>query len=802
MGGILGTLLSQEMPENNPRLTPLPGVQVGVAPVRIIPTKQLLLSTPTGWTIADTFWLVGAELDIRLLHFEWLDLVWDQPGFSGGSDLGWRTWFSLNGQKVPSLYPQVIHKDGRSFSGLYLQPSLQEFYIANRLRYDYGRRGSLYTNLEFGLANTKLYRSSGVGLLEGSGTTALIGVGWQYTLSGIPGTRIRLNTGLDYEFRSFDIGDPPEGTTLPDGSSTGLTPVQTIKLSGPTIRFGIEAGEFLRSRYIPFRDPIEGELATFGIGFGLPRYSSGETVLYDSLNSDLNVSFMNSLMQQYEIRLFRYNWLYLFLKQADLDLLSGVTLRYSKTYKPSSLPSNWPRDFVRGEENFRAMLLAPRIQEISFDHELVYPLSKRFLLSYYAGTGSAKLQLYENVALKQAIRSQALTWHLGVGLGFTVSGDAGSRIQIGADLKYYRQVFDIDLEAQDLELASGGDDPLTPIRSIDLSQPVFSLQVGWTFGGKPNLAYEAHNKFQEGKYEEALNLHQDFVTVYPWHHNVDQVKIQIEEMKDSVAAEYYHDVQMLVKRGQLQQAYSNIRLGGDPRMDWIAEDIVELKSDIAMQALRKASWSIGRYDYNAAEEWILLAIKADPEFQDVAVILLSRAFLIRAAILYQAKLYDRSLVWLDRAEVLSNRYEYAIEQLRRKVGDGRLEDANEGILREDRLVVHDAMEDARSLNPLLAEIVDRYMDGLETAIDYYADQEIGAMKRLAMDELLDDVSGLDLEDFQPRIGMKAVIIKRYVGEPQRKFREDEFELWVYEPEDQPAVWLYIREGLVERIEKK
>jgi hypothetical protein len=50
--------------------------------------------------------------------------------------------------------------------------------------------------------------------------------------------------------------------------------------------------------------------------------------------------------------------------------------------------------------------------------------------------------------------------------------------------------------------------------------------------------------------------------------------------------------------------------------------------------------------------------------------------------------------------------------------------------------------------------------------------------------------------------MRAALIHRYVGEPQRRFNEAEFELWEYEYEDQPTIWLYIRDGLVERIEEK
>lgn len=792
----------QEMPENNPRITPFPSAQFGISVHRIVPGNQMILSNSDGWSVADTLWLVGGGLDLRLLHVEWLDLVWQHPQFSGGSDLGWRIWQSLGGPLVPSPYPRVIVKDGGQFSSLRLQPTIREFYLSNRLRYDYGRKGSVYADLDIGLSRMSLYASTGPALLGGSTVSALLGAGWLYTLGGDEGERLRLSIGLDFLLRSYDIDSPEDGLSLQDGSTTGLTPIQSLKLSGPMLHVGIEAGEFMRSRYIPYRDPYNLQLATFSAGLGLPTYISGETVLYDSLNNDLSVSFFPGLMRQYEVHLFRYNWLYHLLPQADIDLLSGVSLRFSRALQRTSLPASWPNSLVRGEATISGLQLRPDLREWSLDHELIYPLARSLFGSVYAGMGFANLTLYENAALQRVIESSATTWNLGLGAGFTVQGDAGSKVAIGASLKYFHQAFDIDLAGQDLELPGGASGEITPIRSIDLSQPLVSLQVGLIFGGSSNKAYEAHKKFQEGNFLEALAMQEEFTKVSPWHHNHDQIKVQIEEMKDSVAADYYREVDRLVSKGQLEQAFSLIRLENDPRLRWVEAGINDLRGDIAVQALRKAAWSIGRYDYATAENWILLAIKSDPSVHDVAVILLSRCFLIRATILYQFGVYERSLVWLDRADALSRRYDYAIQQLRRKIGDGRLDDANEGIVREDRIVVHDAMQEAKDLNPLLAEIVDRYMEGLEAAIDYYDDKTVGTLKHLAMDQILDDVSGLDPKDFKPAVGMKAVLVQRYVGEPKRRFNRDEFELWVYQLEDQPETWLYIREGLIEKIERK
>ena len=798
---LLATLGAQDMPENDPRLTVFPQVGVGVQPVRLIPGTNVTFSGAS-WSATDTTLLIGTELDLQLVRFRWLDLVLSDSRFGGGGFMGYRQWMSMTRKELPSSFPGALIQDGGRFTGLVLQPFVREWYLGQDIRFHYRPRSDIHAGLQIGLAGLTLYQSEESGShLGGSGIGLRIGLGWGTTLVGDAGDRLRIGVDLSYQLRNLTVDPPPDGTTTLNGGSN-VSPIQEISLSGPGLRVNLEWGEFLRSRYIPYRDPFRLRLAQVGVGGGIINYQTGRTVRYATENDGFNASAAARVLEMVSFDLFRYNWLYHLVPQADLDVLSGLSYRRYKAAKRTPLPESWPKDFVCSDSSScNAMMLAPAIGEISLDHDLIYPLSRRSYMQLSAGTGYAWMTLYENTAERRALRHETLSSHVGGGFGFLFRGDGSSRLDVSLHLAYRALDFDIS-DDPDFSRSDGGSEPQTPITGLDLSHLSFELKLGLIFGGHPNLGFKAHNLFRAGRFEEALELQEDFVAMMPRHHNNRQLRYQMEDVRDSVATDYYRSVESVLAKGRLQEAYSMISMGKDPRLPEVASQIKRLKSEIALQSLRKAAWFIRRYDYDQAEGMILLALRADREVEDVAIVLLGRSFLIRAAILYEAGIYERALYWLDQSAALTDRYDQANENLRRKIGEGRLDDANDGIMKEDRILVYDAMRDARELNPVLSSIVDDYLEGLEEAIDYYRDQTIAPMKRMAMDAILDDVAGLDPEDFEPQVGMKAVLIFRYVGEPTRRFMEAEYELWVYEYEDEPDIWLYIREGLVEKIERR
>ncbi|NQV41523.1 MAG: hypothetical protein HQ506_04130 [Candidatus Marinimicrobia bacterium] len=110
------------------------------------------------------------------------------------------------------------------------------------------------------------------------------------------------------------------------------------------------------------------------------------------------------------------------------------------------------------------------------------------------------------------------------------------------------------------------------------------------------------------------------------------------------------------------------------------------------------------------------------------------------------------------------------------------------------------MKDAKNLNPVLTDIVDEHLNDLEQAIKYADEQKIAPMRRMALDNLMEDLDNLNPENFVPKIGMKGSLIVRYIGPPERKFKESDYELYVYPQSESMEIWLYLKNGSVQKIE--
>jgi hypothetical protein len=110
------------------------------------------------------------------------------------------------------------------------------------------------------------------------------------------------------------------------------------------------------------------------------------------------------------------------------------------------------------------------------------------------------------------------------------------------------------------------------------------------------------------------------------------------------------------------------------------------------------------------------------------------------------------------------------------------------------------MQDAKAFNPSLGDIVDDHLKDLQAAIRHMEEQTIAPLKRMALDNILDDVEGLSPDNFEPKIGMKGSLITRYVGQPERQFTEDNYDLWVYPRGDELEIWLFLKDGIIEKIE--
>ncbi|MCF7807724.1 MAG: hypothetical protein K9M49_00590 [Candidatus Marinimicrobia bacterium] len=794
-------LFAQQIPVKEPQLLPFPSFKGGATFFSHIPTDNLVLAATSGWTSADILEGFAGTADLELLRFRWGKYILGSSKMDIHSSIWTSIFYQFDSNELHSSYPNAFQVSNTPLSGFEMKALISETYLQHSFIFKYSRRGQFHASLGTGLTHLSLYRNdSGARLIDASGLGIHLGTGWKYTLFGRDGDRVRIGFNLGYSIRNFDIGEQDERITLSDGSAGQLTPIQSISFNTPDIQISIEMGERFFSAYTPYRDPFRLGLLNLSAGLGMINLQDGVSIQYDTAGVSLEVPSMGAVTQNYDVQIFKYNWPFHFIKQSNIDAFSGAGIRYWKTSQHTNLPSGWARNFTDGSKTLTGMAFAPKILDVYLDHEITYPLGKRLYASIGAGTGYANLTLYENINKSSLIKAGAFTWQVSSGVGFTVQGDGSSLIAIGLSAGYYKQAFEIDLAESEFEPETPSF--IAPINYVDFSHPVISFDIGLIFGGKTNAAQEAHAAFRDKKFTSAVEIQDDFLSAFPNHHNKDIMRLERQMIEDTLITHYYRDAHDVLSQGKLQNAYSLLRRGKTPPTERINNAVEGMKRTIADQALQTAADELKRLNYLRAEEMIQLALKSDPSSVEVAKALLARSYIIRATILYQSKTYSRSLYWLKLADGLTDRYKMVTAQMREKIGEGRLEDANEGILKEDREMVYQSMQEAKSLNPGLGDVVEQHMKDLEHAMDRIQEDKVRSLKRMAVENMLDEVSNLDPENFTPRVGMQGSVLATYVGDPSRKFQEGKYELWTYSRKDGTELWLYLRNGLIEKVAVK
>ena len=792
---------SQKIPIREPRLLPLPAVSGGLAYFSLIPTQNMqLASGSNGWTKADTLRGIGTALDIELLRYRWGSLILNPAQYDAYASLAYAIFSHIGSFDLPSDYASAFELGKVPVSGFAMNLLVKELYLDNHFVYKYSRRGNLHGNLGIGFTTLSSYKNgSGVRILESNGLGLHFGIGWQVTLLGRPGERLRLGVDLGYSLRSFNFGEQPELKLSGETGGT-ISPIESIALNTPELKLSLEFGERLFAAYTPYRDPYKLGLLNLSSGIGFIKFQQGTRIQYDSSGVSLSIPITARISQNYDLQIFKYNWPFHFIRQANIDGFSGLGVRYWRNSSSTKLPAGWARQITDGSRSYSGMSFAPRVIDIYLEHEIIYPLGRRFHWKVSAGTGYANISLYQNIKLEKLIRSSGLTWQFGGGLDYTFQGDGSSMVVIGLSAAYYHQAFNFDLDNTDIRSANAGE--IIPITYLDLSQPVISLDIGLIFGGNSNSAQRVHEEFINKNFTKALEIQTELLNSFPDHHNRETLLIEKQMIEDTLVARYYQDANQVLNEGKLKSAYSLVSRGQAPPTKSLEKAVGGMKIKISYRALEAAAEALKNIDYEYAEEMILLALKSDPSSIKVAKVLLARSYILRATILYQSRTYARALYWLKQADGLTDRYKLVTEDLRQKIGEGRLDDANEGILREDKEMVYQSMQDAKALKPVLGKIVDEHLKQLEEAIEFETDQHVGSLKRMALDNLLDDISELDPENFIPKVGMQGSVLSNYVGAPERRFKEGEYELWTYPRVNGQELWLYLRDGIIEKVELK
>ncbi|MCF7802362.1 MAG: hypothetical protein K9N34_10140 [Candidatus Marinimicrobia bacterium] len=527
-----------------------------------------------------------------------------------------------------------------------------------------------------------------------------------------------------------------------------------------------------------------------------------ERFVLDSLESTLtetaefaNPDFTSDLYLDVGVSIFRYNWLYRFWPQATVDMHSGLGFRLFQPLATMPKPSSWPR----GGGSRSHTELSPSVLEVHLDHSFTYPLFPAMNVYLEGGNGLARAYLYENTDEEQVLATTAWTWKLGGGIQFHRISDGGSRLSYGLEFLYRHQFFDYSTSGSRVAGAANGAYD-TPIISADLSHAAVAFTIGFLFGGNTNIAYKGYLAEQRRDYKQAIKLYRDFLNQNPKHHNTQEVKTRLAQVRNRLPEQYFREALAAYKLKEYTQAEEYLSLAGKTDDAELIGKVNELRRAVGKIYLREAQENLAALNFTSAESRLQSSANLTPELERPARFLRAKLALAKGAVLYQNGLYDRALYWLDSAQRANPGFQGDVKAYKSKIAQGMVVDADRSVAEANKVLARESLKGAAGLDPHLAYILQEPIQELDTSLELDKLAGLDALTAWELGKyLVRSEPGFTKADIRPQVGMDHLVLDKLGARPQQVYREGQSELWVYRYADGSRLQVYLDRGVVTRV---
>lgn len=527
-----------------------------------------------------------------------------------------------------------------------------------------------------------------------------------------------------------------------------------------------------------------------------------ERFVLDSLESTLtqttdfaNPDFTSNLYLDVSVSIFRYNWLYKFWPQATVDMHSGLGVRLWQPLSTMPKPSAWPR----GGGSSSQTELFPSVLEIHLDHSFIYPLFPALNVYLEGGNGIARAYLYENAAEEQILSTTAWTWKLGGGIQFHRTSDGGSRLSYGLEFLYRHQFFDYSNSGSRVASAVNRTYD-TPIISADLSHTAVAFTIGFLFGGNTNIAYKGYLAEQRRDFKQAIKLYRDFLNQNPKHHNTQEVKNRLAQVRNRLPEQYFREALAAYKKQEYTQTQEYLSLAGQTDDPELLEKVKELQTALGKTYLREAQEYLTTLNFDAAESRIQSSEKLTPALDRPARFLSAKLALAKGAVLYQHGLYDRALFWLDSAQRANPGFRGDVDAYKSKIAQGMVVDADRSVAEANKVLATQSLKGAAGLDPRLAYILQEPIQELDSSLKSDKLAGLDALTAWELGKyLVRSEPGFTRADIRPQVGMDHLVLDKLGAHPQQVYKNDQSELWVYRYKDGSRLQVYLDQGVVTRV---
>ena len=566
------------------------------------------------------------------------------------------------------------------------------------------------------------------------------------------------------------------------------------------------------SSRMTFRDPLEASPFDFKIGiytYGGKDYwnqnwggadMQTSPIILDSLNYEYSglSDIKSRTLYALEIDFLKYNLPNYVYKQNYIDIQFGLGYKIMGLFEkpgislPNYFQSTDPDGVDRGSYRYR-----PLIQDYNINTTINW-LFYDFLLAYANHSiGYSNISIYESEGGDKYLYGSGIGESFGVGLK--------ALLKSRYDRKNYKVTYGIEAKWISTVVDDLNDHKkISPIKGFDMRGMGLNINFGIIYGGDRSAGDEGYQSMIKNDFIAAVDQFQEFIDNNPVH--VKRIKAQkmLEFCKEQKPYQEYENGNNAFKSYDLDQAarwYESALLTSNPELSF---EIIIKQKEIGTILLDSAFNHLESIGFNKSEKLIRKARALTPDIEDKADRYLSKIYLLKGDVFYNAKNYDVALENYNKAykynpKIRSN---YIVKV--RQVTNAILDEANKAKDNGDILFALSSLKRLIELRPELEEDFAFGIESLEQKIEEFGDQKmqeqienfIESEKNKAKDRVYNKVE----------IGMTKDQVFQLMGDPA--FTEDKYygneirEIWFYlDAASEKYVQFYFEENILKRINR-
>ena len=496
---------------------------------------------------------------------------------------------------------------------------------------------------------------------------------------------------------------------------------------------------------------------------GIPGPGSNPIILD---NQDVNNDFILSSSERsiffIELDILKYNFFERIYHQNIIDIHMGTGLRYSKMLSNPKAP-------IYGNFENKGYRFRPTIYDgfISTTFNLQY--SKYFFIYTHYNFGISYSTIYESLAQQSYLNASGLNESISIGFKYIINQQSlPYNYIIGTELRaartYLNKINDVD--------------NVSPIEALDLNSLSLVFTFGTMFGGDKTKGDDAYKLMLNKDYISAAEKFKQYLNIYNYEFRNSKAKEMLNFCYTQIPYQFFDIGLNYFNKGDFDQALYNFEKSESIANPELILEIESYKREIALAIIADVENNLDNNSFSNALKKLNKTRSISPFLWAETDRAESKILIKKGDILKKTNNYLYAIDYYQQALELNPELFKDINEKYNELVVLIIKHINRTKNFKELYIVKDYLRYIISIKPVYSDYYESIINDIDTRLNDYN----YVINNFKLKNYINDKKNRDKKKLAKNINLGMTIneIETILGTPEIKKNEDDYELWIYD----------------------